>query len=135
MAKVSMSTQLGAPAAEVWELIGDFNGLPEWLPDVENSVIEKGGKLRRLSIADGSTIVERLDRMDDKARSCTYSIVEGDDTVRDYRATIKVLEKGETCTVEWSSEFEPVGDEEAAADVIRSIYNSGFAGLRKIFGT
>ena len=134
MAKVSMSTELGASAATVWELIADFNGLPKWNVDIEKSVLEKGGKHRRLHLTDGSVLVERLDRLDDRARSCTYSIIEGDDAVRNYQAIIQVREKGERCTVAWSSTFEPVGNEQAVTEVIRSIYNSGFAGLRKIYG-
>lgn len=134
MTKVSMSTDLGVPAHDVWELVGDFNSLPEWLPDVEKSVLEKGGKVRRLSIADGSTVVERLDRLDDKTRTCTYTITESDMPVRNYQATIRVAGKDNTCKVEWSSEFEPVGDAAAATAFVRGIYESGFISLRKIFG-
>lgn len=42
---------------------------------------------------------------------------------------------GKSCTVEWSSSFEPAGASESeAVKVIRGIYEAGFDNLRKMFG-
>ena len=42
---------------------------------------------------------------------------------------------GKSCTVEWSSAFEPSGaSEPEAVKVIRGIYEAGFDNLRKMFG-
>src|SRR4051812_22620357 len=77
MAKVSMSTPLGAAAEEVWKLIGGFNALPEWHPAVKASKADAGGRVRELDLGGGAKIVEQLESFDDKQRVYSYSIVSG----------------------------------------------------------
>ena len=93
--------------------------------------------VRRLTLHGGGSIVERLESKDDKKRTYTYSILEGPLPVAGYKATLKVEENkdGKSCTVEWSSAFEPAGAAEPdAVKVIRGIYEAGFDNLRKMFG-
>ena len=77
MAKVSMSTPLGVSADQVWQLIGGFNTLPDWHPAVEKSELEEAGQVRRLSLAGGGEIVERLEKVSDNERVYTYTIESG----------------------------------------------------------
>ena len=35
---------IDAPAAEVWEVVRDFNGLPDWTPFVAESRIEQNAQ-------------------------------------------------------------------------------------------
>jgi len=136
MSKVSMTTKVPVSADQLWELIGRFNALPDWLPAVAKSELEEGGKVRRLSLVGGGEIVERLERSDDDERVYTYSIVESPLPVSGYVATLKVSENPEGgCDVEWSSEFTPSGAPEAdAVEVIQGIYQAGFDSLKKMFG-
>lgn len=138
MAKVSHTTDLPVPAQAVWTVIGGFNALPDWHPAVAKSeVVEEGGsRLRTLSLAGGGTIVEKLDRSDDKERTYSYSIVSGPLPVANYQSSIRVREKdGGGCTVEWSSEFDAEGAPESdAVAAVRGIYEAGFANLQKMFG-
>ncbi len=135
MAKVSMSTKLSASADQVWQLIGGFNALPDWHPAVEKSELTEEGQERTLSLAGGGTIVERLENMDDGSRTYTYAITDSPLPVANYRATITVTGEGDESTIEWSSEFDPMGAAEGeAADVIRGIYQAGFDNLQKMFG-
>lgn len=139
MTKVSMNTELNVPADEVWKLIGGFNALPDWHPAVEESRTEGEGEgsVRRLSLVGGGTVVERLQSVDDEERVYSYSILDSPLPVSDYKATIRVRDKGEgTATVvEWSSEFNPRGASESeASQVIQGIYNAGLENLRKMFG-
>ena len=139
MASVSMSTTLPVPARTVWDAIGGFNSLAKWHPAVAKSEEEKEGTatVRRLTLHGGGTIVERLDAKDDRQRTYTYSILEGPLPVAGYTAKLHVAETndGRSCTVEWSSAFEPSGaSEPEAVKVIRGIYEAGFDSLRKMFG-
>lgn len=135
MTKVSMSTRLKVSADQVWDLIGRFNALPDWHPAVEKSELEKAGQMRRLSLAGGGTVIEKLENIDDTERTYTYSIVDSPLPVANYTATLKVTDKGDGCIVDWSSEFDPMGGREGdAADAIRGIYQAGFDSLRKMFG-
>ena len=51
MTKISMTTDLDVSADEVWKLIGGFNALPDWHPEVEKSELEEEGQVRKLSLA------------------------------------------------------------------------------------
>ncbi len=135
MTKISMSTDLDVPADQVWQLIGNFNALPDWHPDVEKSELTKKGQERRISLVGGGTVVERLENMDNKSHTYSYSIVDSPLPMRNYKATIKVTGKGKGCKVEWSSEFEPnVGFENDVLKDLQNVYQNGFDNLRKMFG-
>ncbi len=139
MAKVEMATELPVPAQRVWDLIGGFHTLADWHPAVEKSESEKEGTttLRRLYLAGGGTLLERLEAVDDNERVLRYSIVESPLPVGDYLATLRVRDRddGASCTVEWSSEFEPVGAPESdAVKVVQGICQAGYESLERIFG-
>ena len=133
MAKVSVSTRISAPADEVWRLVGGWNALPDWHPAVQKSEIEQGGHLRRLRLADGTEITERLEKLDSGERTYTYSITACALPLTNYRSTITVDAEGAASTVEWSTNFEPLGAPEA--DVVKSLsdfYQAGFDNLKKL---
>jgi hypothetical protein len=137
MAKVSMQTELNIPVQQVWDLIGGFNALPDWHPAVEKSELEKGGTVRKLSLAGGGTIVEKLEKIDDYEHLYTYSIIDSPLPVANYTATIRVRQSddGKKTIVEWSSTFNPAGAPESeAVNIIQDIYRAGFENLKKIFG-
>ncbi|HEU0221736.1 MAG TPA: SRPBCC family protein, partial [Paracoccaceae bacterium] len=66
MAKVYVSAVIPAAAAEVWEVIRDFNAIARWAPLVAESRIElnqpsdKVGCIRNFRTKDGGIIRERL---------------------------------------------------------------------------
>jgi len=137
MPKVSMQTELDVPAQQVWDLIGGFNALPDWHPAIEHSELESGGTVRKLSLADGGTIVEKLEEVNDNERVYTYSIIDSPLPVNNYTASIRVRQDGDgnTTIVEWSSSFEASGaPENEAVKVIEDIYQTGFENLKRIFG-
>ena len=135
MTKVSLTTKLAAPADKVWTLIGGFNALPEWLPPVTASKLDAGGRVRRLDLAGGGSVTEKLETFDDKKRAYSYAITDGPLPVANYVATIKVSEDGEGSKIEWSSEFSPAGASETEArKVIEGVYQAGFENLKKMFG-
>jgi hypothetical protein len=136
MAKVAMSTRLPMAVADVWNLIGGFNALPDWHPAISGSELEEGGRVRRLTLAGGGEIVERLERLDDSEHVYRYSIDSSPLPVANYVAEIRVTDNpGGGCNVEWSSDFEASGAPEAdATRVVRDIYTAGFDNLKKLFG-
>jgi hypothetical protein len=139
MSKVKVSTTLYVPAQAVWNMIGGFNELARWHPAVARSeeTKEKGATIRKLTIQGGGTFIEKLDRLDPKERTYSYSILESPLPVAGYKAKLHVreAEDGKSCTVEWSSEFEAAGaPENEAVKIIRGIYESGFENLQRLFG-
>lgn len=137
MAKLSMHTQVALNPADLWDVIGKFNALSDWHPGVESSKLESGGRIRRLKIAGGGEVVERLEAIDRDEHLYRYSIVSGPIPVMNYVATLRVRDDPETdgSTVEWSCEFEPAGASESdAMSAIQSAYQAGFDNLKKMFG-
>ena len=135
MAKVNMQTDLKVDAQKVWDLIGGFNTLPDWHPAVEKSELNEEGSMRKLSLAGGGEIIEKLEKIDDNERVYTYSIVNSPLPVANYTASIRVKDNGEgNSIVEWSSEFNADGaPENDAIQAIQGIYQAGFDHLKKIF--
>jgi len=123
---------LAAPFAAV-KIWNDDSGV-RWRA---NAAALEWGRSAELRDADWRSLVERLEAIDNKARSYSYTIVEGPLPVARYRSTLHVSEKadGRGCTVEWSSDFEPSGASESdAVKAIRGVYEAGFDNLRKMFG-
>lgn len=136
MARVSLQTELDVPAQQVWDVVGRFNALPDWHPAVEHSELENGGRVRRLRLLGGGTIVEQLDEMNDSDRVYSYSIVNSPLPVWDYRATIRVRPRpgGQGTVVEWTGSFEAEGAaEREAIAAIEDIYQAGLDNLQRIF--
>jgi hypothetical protein len=137
MTKVALSSNFPVAADDIWKLIGGFNGLPEWHPAIKASSLEEGGRVRKLELAGGGSITERLESFSDKEHVYSYSIVQGPLPVAEYVSTLKVrkAEDGKGATVEWSSEFKPKGASDTdASKVIEGIYKAGFDNLRKMLG-
>ncbi len=136
MTKVNMNTSLNVSPEKLWEMIGGFNALPDWHPAVEKSELEEEGSVRRLSLAGGGTIIEKLEKIDDNEHLYSYTIVDSPLPVENYASTIRVKDDGSgNSTVEWSSEFSPKDvPENDAVEVIQGIYHAGFDNLKKMFG-
>ena len=138
MAKVRMETKLATSPDLLWQTIGGFNALPAWHPAIakSESTGDAKGSTRTLSLADGGSIVERLEEVSPTERRYRYSIVSGPLPVANYAAEIRVVDnKDGTSTVEWSSEFEPKNAAEPdAIKAIQGVYQAGLDNLRKMFG-
>ncbi|HYW05278.1 MAG TPA: SRPBCC family protein [Gammaproteobacteria bacterium] len=137
MTEVHVRETIDAPAARVWEMIGDFGGLAR-IGLVPSCTVEGEGigAVRTLDMG-GPVVRERLEAHDDAGRTLTYTMVEtGPLPVRNYRSTIRVLEEGpQRCTIDWAGEFDPLGDAaEQAEQTVRGIYTGGISGLRKALG-
>ncbi|MFJ4526219.1 SRPBCC family protein [Streptomyces sp. NPDC088810] len=136
MAHTTASLDITAEPDRVWQLIGGFGSLPDWLPYIAESKLSEGGRVRSLTNEEGSVIVERLEAFDDDARTYSYSILQAPFPVTGYRSTLTVHEVpgSRTSRVEWSGTFTPAGvsDEEAIA-LFHGIYTEGLAALGQAF--
>ncbi|WP_354681761.1 SRPBCC family protein [Cupriavidus necator] len=132
MAQASAMITLAVAPDRVWQLIGGFDSLPDWLPYIPKSELSEGGRVRRLVNPDGDAIVERLEAFDQSARSYTYSILEAPFPVTGYRATLRVvgIDGGQASRVEWSGQFRPAGvSDDDASRLFEGIYRDGLKAL------
>ncbi|WP_103531099.1 SRPBCC family protein [Streptomyces sp. SM11] len=130
MTSTTASTELPVSADRVWQLIGGFGSLPDWLPYIPASELSEGGRVRTLVNEGGGVIVERLEAFDNASRSC--SILRAPFPVTGYLSTIAVREGSapDRARVEWSGTFTPdgIGDDEAAA-LFHGVSADGVAAL------
>lgn len=132
MATTSVSVHIPASADRVWNLIGGFDSLPDWLPYIPVSISSEGGRVRSLENLDGGVIIERLQAFDNVARSYSYSIIQAPFPITDYLSTLTVhdVQGGESARVEWSGVFTPVGVSDAEAEALfHGIFTDGLASL------
>lgn len=132
MATASTSIEVAVAPDAVWNLIGGFDSLPDWLPYIPKSELSEGGRVRHLANPNGEAIVERLMAFDQNQRSYSYAILKAPFPVTDYLSTLRVIpvDGGKTSRVEWSGEFTPngVSDQEATA-IFQKIYEDGLKAL------
>ena len=131
MGTASHSIDIAAEAARVWELVGDFHGLPRWNAGLAESRPEDGGQVRYLVRKAGGHVRERLIARDDAARTITYTIFESGLPIGRHVATMQVVGKGKESTVNWSCEFESKGPPEAeVAAIFKQIFTGGLSNLK-----
>jgi hypothetical protein len=129
MAEVRVEKQVTAPPSEVWERIGDFQGLHTWAPGFPEMESAEGGKVRRIGAGDNAIVEELVEECD---HSYSYRILQGPLPVENYVATLAVspAAAGEGCTIAWSAKFDAVGlPDEQVVTILENIFNAGLSKL------
>ncbi|MCA0156226.1 SRPBCC family protein [Tsukamurella sp. M9C] len=133
MASISLSRTVSAAPDVVWNLIGGFGSLPDWLPFITASTLERGGRVRRLTTADGGVVTEELTSFDAARRSYSYTIVDSPFPVSAYDSTIRVHSipsRPDEAEVQWSGRFFPgTGTEAELETLFAGIYRDGLEAL------
>lgn len=143
MAKVFVSSVLNATVDEVWKIIGAFDAVPDWHPEIKDCAIDNFmssdavGCMRNLTMPDGAKIRERLVALSYADYLYSYTIVEGPMPVKNYNGTLRLLPvtDGNRTYIEWSSEFDVAPDKEAEiVGMISGVFLSGLENLKTRFG-
>lgn len=133
MASTSVSRVLPASPQQVWDLIGGFHALPDWLPYIPESTMLHGGLVRRLVTPDGGVIVERLLAFSDAERHYSYAILESPFPATGYVATLRVYPipgREDAAEALWSGCFTPEGvSDDEVVDLFTTIYRDGLEAL------
>jgi carbon monoxide dehydrogenase subunit G len=138
MADVTVALKISAPADAVWDILGDFDSMPKWMPGIETSEVsgEGVGAIRTVTSARVGTIKERLDAYDSTARSFAYSVLEGALPANNFSGRMQVVPEGEgACTIHWSCNFEPKdGPEDEVKERFAGIFQRSLENLAQVVG-
>jgi hypothetical protein len=111
MTRATCRTTIHVSAAIVWQTIGDFGAACQYLTGVVNCTVsgEGVGALRTLTSDDDSTIVERLETLDEVNLRLSYALLT-DTPFRNCLTTMQVRGLGPgLAELEWSATFEADG--------------------------
>jgi ribosomal protein S18 acetylase RimI-like enzyme len=143
MLELRLSVELASPADRVWEVTGNFNGMPDWHPWVASSALEAapGGIGRRIVNVGGSAgrreLSERLVFFDGAAREYAYTIIAGPAPFTDYVGRFRVVPRGaDRCAFEYLGRYRaaPGKTDAEATERIQTFYQAGLANLAQLFG-
>lgn len=124
---------LNAAPHKVWALIGDFDA--RWHPLIANlRLIGSGiGQLRVIETIDGKEIVERLEAIDNAARSYRYTGISGI-PASDYTGRLQVKPNGAGCSVEWAAQYLPKGQGDVVVrTIVSTLFRTGLESLKVRF--
>ena len=127
MPTARVTRTLEVPSDALWRLIAAF-GDTSWMPAGAQVTVHGSGPgmERRIVAGPGKVIRERLEFADSASRTLVYTIPENVPfPVKDYRATVRVREKGTGSELDWSVTFTPVGASEVdAKKAIEGMYST-----------
>ncbi len=111
MTQASCKTTINIPADAIWQVISDFGAAGQYLTGVVNCTVEGAGvgALRTLTSADGSTVVERLEVLDEDTHRLSYALLT-DTPFLNCLTTMALRDLSPSqAELEWSATFEADG--------------------------
>jgi hypothetical protein len=135
MGQISVNVGIAAAADELWQTLRDFGGVDKWAPGIASLSLSGAGvgAVRTVTYEDGARAVERLESLNDEARTLSYTILESTLPVEGYVASLTVRDLGAPgCEVEWYSTFGAKGAAESEVSRMLEVsYRKALAGLQK----
>lgn len=133
-----------APPDAVWRILRDPASIADWHPDIASVTIQGEGKgaKRTVEFATGGTVIDGIDRIDDKGMEIRWRLSEPDIQVFPasyYTNNITVAPAVEGSEVTWKASFfradttnEPEDrfSDEAAIAAMAALIGNGLAGLK-----
>jgi hypothetical protein len=140
MPMVEFSAVLDSDAEHVWSVLKKFGEIQEWHPSIVESSIEDNqpdglvGCIRKLTLADGAVVRERLLSIDDRNTTLSYRFEESPLPLDNYVATVKLVSlTGQSKTfINWSARFDlqDLNTAEHYQELIRGLIVDGHNSLQ-----
>jgi hypothetical protein len=111
MTQASSTITIHTSADAIWQVISDFRAACLYLAGFVNCTVEGQGigARRTLTSADGSTVVERLEVLDEAAHRLSYALLT-DTPFRNCLTTMTLRDLDPyQAELEWSASFQPDG--------------------------
>lgn len=139
-ANVFTSSVIKADIKDLWSIIKNFNGLPDWYPGVIDSSIEnnvdvnKVGCIRNFNRSDGLSFREALIDFDEDNFKYTYTLLEPAQPMIDYICTLRLLPVTDSGSsyIEWTAKFKcSENEEKQLCESLVGVFQTGFDALKK----
>jgi carbon monoxide dehydrogenase subunit G len=135
MARVEVQDEIDAAKEVVWDLVSDFGGVGRISPEVQSCEVEGVGvgAVRTINTS-GVVIRERLEALDGKTYTFSYSMLDGPIPFKDYVAHVTLSDAGPQRTrIKWAGSFEPLAGmpAEQLEQLVQGIYRGLIAGVKK----
>ncbi len=130
---VERGVEVNASPADVWAACGGFDSLHTWHPGIDSTETfeQDGAQFRRVALAGGGFILEKLLERNEAAMHYTYAVIEAPLPIADYVGRITVTPHDDHCVVTWVSEFTATDGSEADLQAaIGGIYDAGLTQLK-----
>ncbi len=127
MAEVTVTKVIDVKPQDAWNAIRSIGGLDRWFPIIAKCRVEGQGvgAKRVCELANGVTLFERVEQIDDAAKVFKYSITESPLPIRNYLGTVQVRNASTGKTeVTWSARFDV---RDAQRDEMVGMLNGAFA--------
>ena len=135
----SHSELFDVPASSVWELLTDWGGIIDWMPDgyIKSLRLEGEGRgaIRHLVTGQGVVITERLDQMDEDSGILYLSMIDPlpwDMLSYKARSELEHIDP-EQCRLSWCGSFELAQGGQACDELtalLKKSYVKMFQGIR-----
>lgn len=126
MTAFELKQHYDAPAAKVWDLIGDFYAVERWMPGVAGVLRNDDQQTRTITLHDGGRLVEEL--VEEGPFFHHYRFDDpGPVPVRGFTARLTVTAVGaDHSEIHWAARFEPTPEvtEEDAKSALVGFYKS-----------
>lgn len=139
MRDVEYRQRIEVPLELVWSIVSDFGSLLRWLPGNEEGSLtlhgEGIGMTRDLDLPTVGKVQHRLDALDAKTHSLTYSLTQGRPLgMASYSVTLSLAGDEEHCVLRWHGEFdpEPGADGDQMAENLAGAYENMSVGLEQL---
>ncbi len=135
MAEIKVTKVIDVKAVDVWNAVRAIGGLDRWFPVIAKCRVEGQGvgAKRVCELANGVTLFEKVEQIDDVAKVFKYSITKSPLPIRHYLGTVQVRDAGTGKTeVTWSARFD-VGDtqRDEMVGMLNGAFADGIQGLEK----
>jgi carbon monoxide dehydrogenase subunit G len=134
MTQVSSTITINAPADAIWQLISDFGAAGHYLAGIGDCTVAGDGVGARRTLTNGgdSTVVERLETLDNDDRRLSYSLLT-DTPFGNCLTTMVVHDLGlNQSELAWSASFQPVGiPQSEAVDLLQGALAANCLALKQ----
>ncbi|MET3717342.1 SRPBCC family protein [Pseudomonas sp. PvP001] len=133
MASVKHTAIIDADPQTIWHVLRKFDSIAEWHTGVAHCTVEGGksadigGSIRKLTLADGGFVRQRLLSVDNDLMEFSYGHEESELCIIDFLAAVKVRPEGNgsRSTVTWQAHFDMIDQDGTYHSIVSAFIIEG----------